>query len=568
MITFKCKMCGRDLIPIEGNTTVECKFCSTMQTIATADSEKEAKLFNRANRLRMAAEFDKAAGVYESIVSEFPEEAEAYWGLCLCAYGIEYVDDPASGRKIPTCQRTLPESIMDSSNFEMACEYADGVARKLYREEAKAIDRLQRDILAIVANEEPYDVFICYKETDNSGNRTVDSVLGRDIYDALTAKGMKVFFARITLEDKLGQQYEPYIYAALHSAKVMLALGTSFEHFDAVWVKNEWSRFLDMASRDKTKTLIPCYKDIDAYDIPKEFRNLQAQDMNKLGWLQDLTFVVEKLCGKNKKGASSTETAVIQKTVPSELENLLKRGNLALENKQWKQALVFFDAALNLDAEYAIAYLGIACAKNECASKEDLMKKGFFGRNSVELSNVMRFADSKMKAWVEENLQSIEEKKQYLEKRRALQKKREKLLSRRFVYSSPVMGLKTDGTVVAAGKNEYGECNVSSWRNIAEIYWCGSTVYGLKIDGTVVAAGKNEYGECNVSGWRNIAEIYWRGSAVYGLKTDGTVVAAGENKYGQCNVSGWRNIAKIYPHGSAVYGLKTDGTVVAAGDNE
>ena len=40
----------------------------------------------------MKDEFDKAYGVFESIVADFPEEAEAYWGLCLCKYGIEYVD--------------------------------------------------------------------------------------------------------------------------------------------------------------------------------------------------------------------------------------------------------------------------------------------------------------------------------------------------------------------------------------------------------------------------------------------------------------------------------------------
>lgn len=49
----------------------------------------------------MNAEFDRAATVYVSITGEFPEEAEAYWGLCLCKYGIEYVDDPLTGKKIP-----------------------------------------------------------------------------------------------------------------------------------------------------------------------------------------------------------------------------------------------------------------------------------------------------------------------------------------------------------------------------------------------------------------------------------------------------------------------------------
>ncbi len=299
---IKCKMCGGDLNFAAGMTVCECEFCGTRQTIPNADSEKKTNLFNRANRLRMASEFDKAAAMYEAIVAEFPKEAEAYWGLCLCNFGIEYVDDAATGRKIPTCHRTRRTSIMDDGNFHLACEYADSVARGLYRDEAKEIDRLQKSILQIVGREEPYDVFICYKESDANKNRTEDSVIAQDLYDVLRQKGLKVFFARITLEDKLGQQYEPYIYAALHSAKVMLAIGTSFEHFDAVWVKNEWSRFLAMAEEYREKTLIPCYKGIDpSVDLPKEFRSLQAQDMSKLGWMQDVTRGVMKLCGKKEQ---------------------------------------------------------------------------------------------------------------------------------------------------------------------------------------------------------------------------------------------------------------------------
>ena len=167
-------MCGGELNITEGGNICECEFCGTQQTIPNVDSEKKVNLFNRANRLRMNAEFDKAATVYASITAEFPEEAEAYWGLCLCKYGIEYVDDPLTGNKIPTCHRTLPESIMDDSDFDQACENADSVSKRLYREEAKAIDKLQQDILNIVASEEPFDVFICYKETDDQGERTED----------------------------------------------------------------------------------------------------------------------------------------------------------------------------------------------------------------------------------------------------------------------------------------------------------------------------------------------------------------------------------------------------------
>ena len=298
MIIMKCKMCGGDLYLVEGSTIAECEYCGSTQTVPTTDNEKKMTQFARANRLRAACEFDKAAGVYESIVVEFPEEAEAYWSLLLCKFGIEYVDDPATGKKIPTCHRSSFDSIMDDSDFEQVMENADSISRRIYREEAKQIEELRKNIIEVSSKEEPYDIFICCKETDENGSRTVDSVIAQDVYDALTEKDYKVFFSRITLEDKLGQEFEPYIFAALNSAKVMLTFGTDYEYYNSVWVKNEWSRFLALIARGEKKTLIPCYKGIDAYDMPKEFARLQAQDMGKVGAIQDLIRGVSKILSK------------------------------------------------------------------------------------------------------------------------------------------------------------------------------------------------------------------------------------------------------------------------------
>lgn len=255
---IKCKMCGGDMDITENLTVFQCEYCGTNQTIPIIDNEKKLTLFERANRLRFNCEFDKAAGVYESIVAEYPTEAEAYWCLVLCRYGIEYVYDPATGKKIPTCQRSSFDSVMEDSDFDQACENADVTARNIYRQEAKAIEQLRSSILEVSGKEEPYDIFICYKETDENGDRTLDSVLAQDVYDALVDKGYRVFFSRITLEDKLGQEYEPYIFAALNSAKLMLAFGTNYEYYNAVWIKNEWSRFLKLMAKDKSKHLIPC----------------------------------------------------------------------------------------------------------------------------------------------------------------------------------------------------------------------------------------------------------------------------------------------------------------------
>lgn len=366
MAVIKCKMCGGDLVIEPGATVAECEYCGTKQTIPNQDDEKKLTLFARANRLRMGCEFDKAAGIYEAIVADFPQEAEAYWGLVLCKYGIEYVDDPATGKKIPTCHRSSFESIMEDSDFEQALENADVVARKVYRDEAKQIEEIRKGIIEVSGREEPYDIFICYKETDENGQRTVDSVIAQDVYDALTEKGYRVFFSRITLEDKLGQEYEPYIFAALNSAKIMLAFGTDYEYYNAVWVKNEWSRYLKLMAKDKTKHLIPCYKGIDAYDMPKEFAKLQAQDMGKVGAMQDLMRGIEKILNASTlinpdlhRATQEAVRTIEQEKSKKQVENAVSLGVLAAESGDVDKAREYFENALSLDSECIGAYLGL-----------------------------------------------------------------------------------------------------------------------------------------------------------------------------------------------------------------
>lgn len=372
MAILKCKMCGGDLEVTEDMTVAECEYCGTKQTVPIVDDEKKIKLFERANRLRSNCEFDKAAGVYENIVADYSEEAEGYWGLILCRYGIEYVDDPATGNKIPTCHRSSFDSIMDDEDFELVMENSDSVSRQVYREEAKYIEEIRKGIIEVSGKEEPYDIFICYKETDENGERTLDSVLAQDVYDALTEKGYRVFFSRITLEDKLGIEYEPYIFAALNSAKVMLAFGTSYDFYNAVWVKNEWSRYLKLMAKDKSKHLIPCFKNVDAYDIPKEFAKLQAQDMGKIGAVQDLMRGIEKLIHPEFK---AEKASTLENSNSAYIITFLKRGFMALEDQEWSKATNFFEQVLNINIEEGQAYWGELLAEQKCSNADSLCIK-------------------------------------------------------------------------------------------------------------------------------------------------------------------------------------------------
>ncbi|MCD8159592.1 MAG: TIR domain-containing protein [Clostridiales bacterium] len=209
-------------------------------------------------------------------------------------------------------------------------ENTDAVGRKVYRAEAKAIEQLRQQIIEVSSKETAYDIFICYKEADEDGNRTIDSVLAQDIYDALTEKGYRVFFSRISLEDKLGREYEPYIFAALNSARVMLVVGTDYEYFHAVWVKNEWNRFLKLIAAGKKKTLIPCFKGIDAYNMPKEFAKLQAQDLGKVGAVQDLLRGIDKLFDNSPSTQTDRLESQIRAQALSQADNTVQLGIMAL----------------------------------------------------------------------------------------------------------------------------------------------------------------------------------------------------------------------------------------------
>lgn len=396
MSIFKCKMCGGTIEFNPGDTVGVCDSCGTKQTLPTTSDEIITNLHNRANTLRLKCEFDKAEEIYNKILEKNPDDAEAHWGIILCKYGIEYVEDPKTYNRVPTCHRTSFDAILADEDYKAALANGDGAQRELYEEEAKKIDRIQKDILSIVHNEKPFDVFICYKETDENGNRTQDSVIANDIYHQLTQEGFKVFYAAITLEDKVGQEYEPYIFAALNSAKVMLVVGSKPEYFTAVWVKNEWSRFLKLIKTDRSKLLIPCYRNMDAYELPEEFAHLQAQDMSKIGFINDLVRGIRKVVADTDSQEKTVRESVAVNSGNANEESLLKRAFMFLEDGDWSAADEYCEKVLDIDPENARAYLGKLMAECRACRMEDLQncRQPFDG--SGNYNKILRFAEPKL----------------------------------------------------------------------------------------------------------------------------------------------------------------------------
>lgn len=400
---IKCKMCGGDIDFIPGATYGTCEYCGSTSTIPQAEDENKLNRYNRANHFRRQCEFDKAVAAYEKILEQDDTDAEAHWGAVISRFGIEYVEDPATHQRIPTCHRVQVASILTDEDYLAAVENApDEESRRIYQEEAARIAEIQKGILAISANEKPYDVFICYKETDENGQRTRDSQWAQDVYYGLTEQGLKVFFSRITLEDKLGQQYEPYIFAALNSAKVMVVIGSKPEYFNAVWVKNEWSRYLSLMKHDHKRLLIPCYRGMDPYDLPEELSMLQSQDMSKIGFMQDLLRGIQKVMNAGNQAEASGAVRQVVQTVAGSMtpgiNSLMERTYLFMEDGDFDSAEEYINRVLDIDPKYAPAYAAKVCVDFRIRKESELADVPFLYEDNSDWQKALRFADSKQRA--------------------------------------------------------------------------------------------------------------------------------------------------------------------------
>lgn len=295
MTIFKCKMCGGDMTVDRSTGIAVCDYCGTKQTLPQFTDESSELLYNRGNSYLMQNEFDKAENIFNQLLSINPQDAEIYWDLVMCRYGVTFVKDSKSGQYIPTCNRTHYLPIFQDENYKNAIKFSFGDKKEYYQSNAKTIDNIQKGIIAVSKKEKPFDIFISYKETNQDGSRTKDSIEAQKLYEKLTLQGYKVFFSRITLEDKAGTQYEPYIYAALSSSKVMLTVCSSRENIESAWVKNEWSRFLTLRQKDPSKTLIPLYFDMSKENLPEEFSVLSSQDIKQDDFEQELLRGIKKL---------------------------------------------------------------------------------------------------------------------------------------------------------------------------------------------------------------------------------------------------------------------------------
>ena len=297
-----CKACGGQLTREDNGYF--CRYCGTHWMVDAADDIRAVDRANAWSALR-DGDFEKATELFEHILLAQPKNHEAYWGRALARNGIMYVVDLNEAKKVPTCNNITEEPFLQSADVKKAIDLAPAGVANSYREQAERIEAIRVEWLEKARKEPPYDVFICFKDSDREHGieRTTDSVDAQDLYNALTAEGYKVFFSRISLRNKVAEHYEPYIYNALKTAKVMIVFGEHAEYFNAVWLRNEWGRFKNYIEKgEKHKnSLVVVYKDMHPGDLPAALRARQCLNAADMTFLSDLNKHIARVIAEVEK---------------------------------------------------------------------------------------------------------------------------------------------------------------------------------------------------------------------------------------------------------------------------
>lgn len=388
-VLLKCQTCDGSILMSEDGKHGKCEFCGNEYYFREPKSSAVIMALNEANAYRLRNDFDSAIIKYRSVLTQVSDDADAYWGLALSEYGIEFVED-TDGRFVPTCRRTVQESILDNDAYLKALNFAAPEQARIFRRTAEQIDVLQRRIKKQLEQEEDYDVFLSFKSTDGNGRPTADRYIARKIYEELQKYGIRTFYSEEALRNRVGEDYEPIIYRALYSSKVFILIATKPEYINAAWVKYEWSRYRDRLRETSGLQAFAVFKDLRPSALPTAFRG-QGVDLSKYpagGYEVEIADNLAVKFGKKEKSLGVDVNEIkdqlrreFKNTAPnrgaSALDGQLFQSSVALNGGKFDDAAAMYSAVLDREEQCAEAYWGRMLASAGCKNDAALINSGF-----------------------------------------------------------------------------------------------------------------------------------------------------------------------------------------------
>lgn len=410
--SLRCRNCGAELnLSKAVNGVVKCEFCTSRFTLPKDDITPAAlKFLHDGESSLYICRFDDAYAFYKKAAELMPTEPEAYWGMAISQFKVQYIKDEVNDRLQPVCHLITEESIKTNENYLKALNYATSAQRDEYISRADEIDYIKQEFFKLKDTGREYDCFICVKVTDDeTKQRTADYKRADDIYFDLKGKGYNPFFSERELGDVTGADYEARILYALYTSECMIIVCSKEEYLHTKWVKNEYTRFLRLVGDEEKESdsVTIAFDGRPVEYLPGKNGKIQGIDLRSLNASEKITRFVESHTPearakkeraeqeKKEREASIMQEIEKQKQAQRELEerlknlrentsastgasattkSLLMRGNQFLAGEEYGNAGEYFNKVLDIDPASAEAWFGLLLSTNGAKDYKALFK--------------------------------------------------------------------------------------------------------------------------------------------------------------------------------------------------
>ena len=330
---LRCKTCGEplDLSKAQGGV-IKCAVCDSCFTLPKSDaSQKVLDFLSQGEHELDIGKFEDAYSAFNKAAELDKTEPEAYWGMALAEFKIQYLKDEVNNRLQPICHEVTDKDFADNVNFLKAIGYATEAQNAEYRRKADEINYIKNEFYKIAKTGVKYDCFICVKVSAEDGGRTQDYKTADDIYFELKGKGYKPFFSERELVGVTGADYEARILYALKSSECMLVVCFDEAYLRTKWVKNEYSRFLKLVNDEEKESdsIALVFGDRPVEKLPGKKGKIQGIALNSLTAMERIVSFVDahtpearKRREEQAKQKDKESDALKQRL--AELENRLK----------------------------------------------------------------------------------------------------------------------------------------------------------------------------------------------------------------------------------------------------
>lgn len=371
-----CDVCGGELTKLS-ESEYQCKCCKTRMRFSENYIADLAD-FRIALSYRTAYDFERAETQYRAILKNNASSSEAWFGLLLSEYGIEFTRNDNSDL-VPIFHNVRRTGIFESESYLKAIECADEMQKGEYRRLVELAESVRLRIMeAIEQKSAKYDIFLCQKinRADGSG-RTKEYEFALRLMRLLEKRygENRVFLSEISLGGGVDSDAE--IFSALYGAKAMIVLSSSESNANSTWVKSEWTRYAGMIDEGfkKRGSLIPISMADSESAFPNRLKKLQCL---MIGDPEYMNVLYEKL-DEVLSGSMGGEKLYV------EAEKCFSFG-------EYEKTSALCDSVLEREFDNHNAHWLKLLAMNGCANSDELVARHMDISKNIHYQNAVKFA--------------------------------------------------------------------------------------------------------------------------------------------------------------------------------